>query len=146
MSRLNAQANSAKHMTFIRNTGYSTVGASRKNAAITAKDFDTPAHVREAGKAAIDAGKTRYTDVPGTRELTAAIIRKFERDDVARLAARAADHEPHRAAAAVSPNMRLTYEPRTWWIGFSIVDRRPGSYSGSAIARCIDSIIERSSS
>jgi hypothetical protein len=33
--------------------------------------------VREGGKAAIDAGKTRYTDVPGTRELTAAIIRKF---------------------------------------------------------------------
>jgi aspartate aminotransferase len=44
-------------------------------------DFDTPQHVREAGKAAIDAGRTRYTDVPGTRELTAAIIRKFERDN-----------------------------------------------------------------
>ncbi|MBL0140571.1 MAG: pyridoxal phosphate-dependent aminotransferase [Betaproteobacteria bacterium] len=44
-------------------------------------DFDTPLHVREAGKAAIDAGKTRYTDVPGTRELTAAIMRKFERDN-----------------------------------------------------------------
>ncbi len=44
-------------------------------------DFDTPRHVREAGKAAIDAGGTRYTDVPGTRELTAAIIRKFERDN-----------------------------------------------------------------
>jgi aspartate aminotransferase len=44
-------------------------------------DFDTPAHVREAGKAAIDAGKTRYTDVPGTRELTEAICRKFARDN-----------------------------------------------------------------
>ena len=44
-------------------------------------DFDTPVHVREAGKAAIDAGKTRYTDVPGARELAAAIIRKFERDN-----------------------------------------------------------------
>src|SRR6187431_127034 len=43
-------------------------------------DFDTPKHVREAGKQAIDAGKTRYTDIPGSRELTAAIIRKFERD------------------------------------------------------------------
>jgi aspartate aminotransferase len=43
-------------------------------------DFDTPEHVREAGKAAIDSGKTRYTDIPGSRELTAAIIRKFERD------------------------------------------------------------------
>ena len=44
-------------------------------------DFDTPQHVREAGKAAIDAGKTRYTDVPGTRELTQAIIRKYQRDN-----------------------------------------------------------------
>ena len=44
-------------------------------------DFDTPKHVREAGKAAIDAGITRYTDVPGTRELAQAIIRKFERDN-----------------------------------------------------------------
>jgi aspartate aminotransferase len=44
-------------------------------------DFDTPAHVREAGKAAIDAGKTRYTDIPGSRELTEAIIRKFARDN-----------------------------------------------------------------
>jgi aspartate aminotransferase len=44
-------------------------------------DFDTPLHVREAGKAAIDMGITRYTDVPGTRELAAAIVRKFERDN-----------------------------------------------------------------
>ena len=44
-------------------------------------DFDTPRHVREAGKAAIDAGKTRYTDVPGTRELAEAIVRKFKRDN-----------------------------------------------------------------
>jgi aspartate aminotransferase len=44
-------------------------------------DFDTPRHVREAGKAAIDAGITRYTDVPGTRELTQAIIRKYQRDN-----------------------------------------------------------------
>jgi aspartate aminotransferase len=44
-------------------------------------DIDTPKHVREAGKAAIDGGITRYTDVPGTRELNAAIIRKFQRDN-----------------------------------------------------------------
>ena len=44
-------------------------------------DFDTPKHVRDAGHAAIDAGITRYTDIPGTRELTQAIIRKFKRDN-----------------------------------------------------------------
>jgi aspartate aminotransferase len=40
-------------------------------------DFDTPAHIREAAIAAINAGKTRYTQVDGTPELKAAIVRKF---------------------------------------------------------------------
>ena len=44
-------------------------------------DFDTPKHVREAGKAAIDGGQTRYTEVPGTLELAEAIVRKFKRDN-----------------------------------------------------------------
>src|SRR2546430_15437783 len=37
ISRLNAHANSAKHITFIRNTGYTTRGASRNTATIAAK-------------------------------------------------------------------------------------------------------------
>jgi aspartate aminotransferase len=41
-------------------------------------DFDTPLHVREAAIAAINAGKTRYTQVDGTPELKAAIVRKFQ--------------------------------------------------------------------
>jgi aspartate aminotransferase len=43
-------------------------------------DFDTPLHVREAAKAAIDRGETRYTEIPGTRALCEAVCRKFERD------------------------------------------------------------------
>lgn len=41
-------------------------------------DFDTPAHVREAGKAAIDAGATRYTAAGGTVELRSAICTRSE--------------------------------------------------------------------
>jgi aspartate aminotransferase len=44
-------------------------------------DFDTPAHIREAAKAAIDAGKTRYTVVDGDPALKQAIARKFQRDN-----------------------------------------------------------------
>jgi aspartate aminotransferase len=44
-------------------------------------DFDTPAHIAEAGIAAIRAGKTRYTNVDGTPELKDAIIAKFKRDN-----------------------------------------------------------------
>ncbi|MBK8907296.1 MAG: pyridoxal phosphate-dependent aminotransferase [Rhodospirillales bacterium] len=44
-------------------------------------DFDTPRHICEAAKAAIDAGDTRYTAVAGTLALRRAICAKFERDN-----------------------------------------------------------------
>src|SRR2546423_9233413 len=44
-------------------------------------DFDTPAHIAQAGKDAIQGGFTRYTNVEGTDELKDAIIAKFERDN-----------------------------------------------------------------
>jgi len=44
-------------------------------------DFDTPAHIADAGVAAIRAGHTRYTNVDGTNELKDAIICKFRRDN-----------------------------------------------------------------
>jgi aspartate aminotransferase len=44
-------------------------------------DFDTPAHIREAAKRAIDAGRTRYTAVDGIPELKAAICTKFLREN-----------------------------------------------------------------
>jgi len=44
-------------------------------------DFDTPAHIAEAGIDAIRGGFTRYTNVEGIDELKDAIIAKFERDN-----------------------------------------------------------------
>ncbi len=44
-------------------------------------DFDTPEHIRDAAKRAIDAGKTRYTAVDGIPELKAAICSKFLREN-----------------------------------------------------------------
>lgn len=44
-------------------------------------DFDTPAHIREAAKAAIDAGHTRYTAVDGIAPLKQAICDKFAREN-----------------------------------------------------------------
>ena len=43
-------------------------------------DFDTPEHIKEAGRQAITAGQTKYTLVPGTKELREAIARKLARD------------------------------------------------------------------
>ena len=44
-------------------------------------DFDTPDFVKEAAKAAMDRGETKYTAVDGTPELKDAIIAKFKRDN-----------------------------------------------------------------
>jgi aspartate aminotransferase len=44
-------------------------------------DFDTPANVRAAAKAAIDRGETRYTSPEGIPELRRAIAAKFARDN-----------------------------------------------------------------
>jgi len=43
-------------------------------------DFDTPVHIKEAAKKALDAGYTKYTPVPGSPELKDAIIAKLRRD------------------------------------------------------------------
>lgn len=55
-------------------------GADILNFSVGEPDFDTPDHVRAAGKAAIDAGFTRYTAVPGIPELREAISRRFAED------------------------------------------------------------------
>jgi aspartate aminotransferase len=44
-------------------------------------DFDTPAHICAAAKAAIDRGETRYTPVLGIPELRAAVAQKFKREN-----------------------------------------------------------------
>jgi len=40
-------------------------------------DFDTPQHIKDAAKKAIDDGETKYTPIDGTAELKAAIQQKF---------------------------------------------------------------------
>ena len=44
-------------------------------------DFDTPEHIKEAAKVAMDRGETKYTAVSGTPELRQAIVSKLKRDN-----------------------------------------------------------------
>ncbi len=44
-------------------------------------DFDTPEHIKEAAKAALDSGFTKYTPVPGLPDLREAIVQKFKKDN-----------------------------------------------------------------
>lgn len=44
-------------------------------------DFDTPEHIKEAARKAMQAGMTKYTAVDGTPSLKKAVIAKFARDN-----------------------------------------------------------------
>src|SRR6185503_13709416 len=44
-------------------------------------DFDTPVHIKEAAKHALDEGYTKYTPVNGLPELRDAIVRKLAKDN-----------------------------------------------------------------
>lgn len=44
-------------------------------------DFDTPEHIKNAAKSALDAGFTKYTAAAGTPELKEAVAGKFKRDN-----------------------------------------------------------------
>jgi aspartate aminotransferase len=51
------------------------------NLSIGEPDFDTPDHVKEAAKEAIDQNYSHYTPVPGYPELRQAIAKKLKRDN-----------------------------------------------------------------
>lgn len=55
-------------------------GADILNFSVGEPDFDTPDHVCEAGKAAIDEHFTRYTAVPGIPELREAVAKRMRED------------------------------------------------------------------
>ena len=44
-------------------------------------DFDTPKHIKEAAKQALDEGQTKYTATGGSPAMKKAIIEKFQRDN-----------------------------------------------------------------
>lgn len=50
-------------------------------------DVDTPEHIKEAATAALKAGKTKYTAVPGIPELREAVAQKFSSDGIPTTAA-----------------------------------------------------------
>ena len=60
----------------LRSKGHDVISLS-----IGEPDFDTPAHIKEAAKKALDDGFTKYTPVPGIPELREAICTKFKRDN-----------------------------------------------------------------
>ncbi len=66
---------------FNRAAALRAAGADLIDLSLGEPDFDTPAHIRAAGIAAINGGQTRYTAADGALALKQAVVRKFARDN-----------------------------------------------------------------
>ena len=60
----------------LKSKGYDVI-----NLSLGEPDFDTPQHIKDAANAALNAGITKYTPVPGLLELRQAIVEKLKRDN-----------------------------------------------------------------
>jgi aspartate aminotransferase len=101
-------------------------------------DFDTPGNIKLAAIRAIEAGKTKYTDVGGIPELKEAIIAKFERENEL-------TYKPNQIIvgtggkqvlynalmATINPGDEVII-PAPYWVSYPRSRRRP---SGSSSAR-----------
>ena len=60
----------------LRESGHDVIGLGAGE-----PDFDTPDHIKQAAKEAMDRGETKYTAVPGMLKLREAIVEKLRRDN-----------------------------------------------------------------
>ena len=95
-------------------------------------DFDTPAHVLDAAKAALDAGQTRYTPVGGTAAMKQAAAMHFSRDlglDVptSQVTVSAGGKQAifHALMATVSHGDDVLV-PSPWWVSYPEIVRFAG--------------------
>jgi len=95
-------------------------------------DFATPPHVIAATKAALDAGDTRYTPVPGTPALRRAAALHFERDlgiavPPEQVIASAGGKQAifHALLATLDPGDEVLI-PSPWWVSYPEIVRFAG--------------------
>ena len=88
-------------------------------------DFITPQHIREAAKAAMDAGHTRYTAATGIQELKQAICDAFRRDHGVSwkpsevTVSNGAKHCLHNALVACCDPGDEVIIPTPYWVSYS---------------------------
>lgn len=96
-------------------------------------DFDTPAHVLAAAKAALDAGETRYTPVAGTMALREAAALHFARDlgivvPPSQVIVSAGGKQAifHALLATLDPDDEVLI-PSPWWVSYPEIVRFAGA-------------------
>ena len=100
-------------------------------------DFITPAHIREAAKQAMDAGKTHYTPPAGIPDLKQAICDAYERDNGLKFStsqivvSNGAKHSIHNVLTALCGPGDEVIIPAPYWVSYSELVTLTGATSVS---------------
>lgn len=96
-------------------------------------DFDTPTHIREAAKEAIDNGHTHYTPAAGIPEIKQAICNAYERDHGLKyepnqvVVSNGAKHSVHNVLAALCGPGDEVIIPAPYWVSYSALVELTGA-------------------
>ena len=88
-------------------------------------DFNTPAHICDAAKAAMDAGQTHYTPAAGTLEVKQAICDAYQRDyglsfqPCQVVVSNGAKHSIHNVLTALCGPGDEVIIPTPYWVSYS---------------------------
>lgn len=87
-------------------------------------DFDTPVHIKDAAKKALDKGFTKYTPTSGIKELKDAIVKKFKTDNNLTyspdevLVSCGAKHSLYNAILTVCDDGDEVIVPSPYWVSY----------------------------
>jgi aspartate aminotransferase len=107
-------------------------------------DFDTPSHIKEAAKRALDAGATKYTAVEGTPELRKAVAAWFARAHGFDVSARevmvsaGAKQVIHNAFHALLDAGDEVILPAPCWVSYAEIAKLAGAKPVPVLARAAD--------
>jgi aspartate aminotransferase len=110
-------------------------------------DFDTPSHIREAAKRALDAGATKYTAVEGTPQLRKAVAAWFARAhgfDVSAgevMVSAGAKQVIHNAFHALLDAGDEVILPAPCWVSYAEIAKLAGAKPIPVLARAEDGFV-----
>jgi len=116
-------------------------------------DFDTPEHIKEAARRAIDHGVGKYTPVPGTPALREAVAETFRSSGVptevaSTIISCGAKHSLYNAIAVIADDGDEVVLPAPYWVSYPSMIQASGAAASAlgAAPASADGLLENNAS